>query len=70
MVPLVRGLTPIRLEILEAWLLSYPKKAEADYLMQGFRFGFRIPALGERKAYFAKKLTFSYQLGEHSAKED
>ena len=53
---LVRGPSLIKINILEDWLLAYPHKEDAAYLCQGFRYGFGISALGERKASMAKNL--------------
>ena len=56
-VQLEKGPSPIKLEVLEAWLKGYPCRADADYLLKGFRFGFRIPASGKRSACWAKNLS-------------
>ena len=53
---LERGPTPIRIEILEKGLEHYPKREDAEYLQLGFKYGFRIPALGLKRAFMAKIL--------------
>ena len=42
---LVKGTSPIKLEILESWLADYPRPADAQYLLKGFLYCFRILAL-------------------------
>ena len=37
--------------MLENWLLDYSWRADAWFLLEGCRFGFRIPALGELKVF-------------------
>ncbi|XP_053152458.1 uncharacterized protein LOC128345096 [Hemicordylus capensis] len=43
---LEKGPSPVRLPVLEHLLRDYPLRAQAQYLRQGFIFGFHIPYLG------------------------
>ena len=52
----VKGPSLIKVAVLEAWLLDYPRQEDANYLLAGFKEGFRIPAVGEQKAFSAKNL--------------
>ena len=46
--------SPIRVEILAQWLKDYPIIADADLLLKGFTFGFRIPYHGSRCGRISK----------------
>ena len=52
----VKGPSPIKFAVLETWLQDYTRREDASYVLSSFKEGFRIPAVGERKAFFAKKL--------------
>ena len=54
--PLEKGPSPIRVHVMEEWLRSYPRQEDAKYLLKGFKYGFRIPAVEERKAFMAQNL--------------
>ena len=49
---LEKGPSPIRVQVLEDWLRSYPRKEDARYLLEGFNYGFGI----KRKAFIAQNL--------------
>ena len=49
-VTLEKGPSPIKIQVLEEWLKSYPCREDANYLVDGFKYGFRIPTLGECRA--------------------
>lgn len=51
-----KGPSPIKMEVLEDWLLSYPNRQAANFLVLGFKLGFRIPAIGPRVATMSKNL--------------
>ena len=70
-VPLAKGPSPIRLEVLEDWLVGYLRSADAQYLLEGFQFRFRILAEGERKAFFEeeKNLKVSKEYGTYCARK-
>ena len=55
-VPLTEGPSPIKVSVSEAWLQDYPRRTDAQYLLDGFKDGFRISVLGEHKAFFAKNV--------------
>lgn len=44
------------MRILEEWLHRYPRRQDAEYLIDGFRFGFRIPFQGVWAPYMACNL--------------
>ena len=54
---LEKGTSPIRVQVLEDWLRFYPCGEDERYLLEGFKYEFRIPALGERKAFMAQNLS-------------
>ena len=49
-----KGTSPIKVSVLESWFRDYLRRLDAQYLLDGFKYGFRIPAIGERKAFFAR----------------
>lgn len=65
---LIKGPSPIRLEVLECWLKDYPNQQDRSYLLEGFRLGFRIPFQGSRTPYMAPNLK-SVQGMEHIVRE-
>ena len=46
--------SPINLPVLAQSLYEYPRKDAADFLWEGFNYGFRIPYTGPRSARFSK----------------
>ena len=63
-ITLEKGHSPIRVQVLEDWLRTYPRKDDGKYLLDGFRYGFRIPAVGKSKAFMAWNL-WSVRYGKH-----
>ena len=55
-VPLEKGPSTIKIKVLEKWLSTYPRNEDAKYLLDGFRYGFRILAEGESKVFIARNL--------------
>ena len=53
---LVKGPRPVRVKFSEAWVKHYLNKKDANYLLEIFKYGFCIQALGEHSAYFAQNL--------------
>lgn len=47
---LKRAPSPIKTVVLDKWLQLYPDQEATFYILEGFRFGFRIPVLGARTA--------------------
>ena len=56
--PIIRKApSPIKVPVLEHWLRDYPDKEAAQYLSSAFKFGFHIPAIGNRVAPRANNLS-------------
>ena len=39
-VHLEKGSSPIMVKVLEAWLKHYPRRKDANYVLEGFKYGF------------------------------
>ena len=65
---LEKGPSPIRVEILESWLIYYPNREDAKYLLEGFKYGFRIPAFGGTHCIHCVESPISAGNGRHSTK--
>ena len=61
-VPLEKGPSPIKVTVLEALLSNYPCREDANYLLEDFKYGCRIPAVGECSAFFAQNLKSVYRM--------
>ena len=59
-VPLEKGPSPIRVTVLDGWLTDYSHRDDAHYLLKGFKYGFRILAVGEHRAFFCTKPQIVY----------
>ena len=53
---LKKGLSPIKIVVLDQWLQDYSNRTAAKFLSEGFRNGFRIPAMGDWIATWSENL--------------
>ncbi|XP_054839956.1 uncharacterized protein LOC129332750 [Eublepharis macularius] len=53
---LEKGPSPVNLKALERLLPYYPKRSDALFLLNGFKYGFRIPFQGPRVPFMSKNL--------------
>ena len=51
-----KGLSQIKVEVLEIWLQDYPRKGDGAYLLNGFKDDLRIPAVGQCRRFCAQNL--------------
>ena len=53
---LLKGPSPIKVQMLGEWLARYPRNKDTTYLFDGFQLGFQITVTEEWKAAFMNNL--------------